>query len=382
MRIAEPVTAHDEEFWIWQAIAHGAREIAIYAWYPMSSGFESNGYGLINLDGSVTARARAAGKIAQIVNHHASELLDAKPDRAEVAILYNRLSYMVGGSQSSLSKLGNAERDSLMGVHRAFSEENIPVDFVDAAGIAANRLGQYKILFLPFPVMLSRDVAQGVEHYVESGGTAVAEARLAWNDARGFASDTIPGFGLDRVFGAKEKLIRPSDHPRIAIDGSSGLAGAGFEEDLEPLPDARVLARFEDGAPAVVENAWGKGKAILAGSFLALAYQGTSNDSIKQFFLSLARSAGVAAPVTVMQPPTHQIEIRRLVGNRRQVVFVFNYASKPVDAKFSLNMPWQVREVRNLADDTPVPFQTESGKIAIHKHLAQNEIFVFRIQAR
>ena len=49
MRIAAPVTAADETFWIWQAVAHGAREFAVYAWYPMSSGFESNGYGLINL---------------------------------------------------------------------------------------------------------------------------------------------------------------------------------------------------------------------------------------------------------------------------------------------------------------------------------------------
>ncbi len=52
MRIPEPVTARDVEYWMWQAVAHGAKEIAVYAWYPMSSGFESNGYGLINLDGT------------------------------------------------------------------------------------------------------------------------------------------------------------------------------------------------------------------------------------------------------------------------------------------------------------------------------------------
>ncbi|MDE3181478.1 MAG: beta-galactosidase, partial [Acidobacteriota bacterium] len=41
MRIAQPVTAHDVVYWMWESVAHGAREIAIYAWYPMSSGFES-----------------------------------------------------------------------------------------------------------------------------------------------------------------------------------------------------------------------------------------------------------------------------------------------------------------------------------------------------
>ncbi len=44
MRIADPVDAQDVEFWMWQVLSHGAREIAVYAWYPMNSGYESNGY--------------------------------------------------------------------------------------------------------------------------------------------------------------------------------------------------------------------------------------------------------------------------------------------------------------------------------------------------
>jgi beta-galactosidase len=71
---------------------------------------------------------------------------------------------MVGGSQPSLSKLGSAEPDSLMGLYRAFYEAQLPVDFVSTEDIIQNKLGQYKILFLPFPVMLSRAVADGVTH--------------------------------------------------------------------------------------------------------------------------------------------------------------------------------------------------------------------------
>ena len=67
MRIAEPVTGHDEAYWIWQVIAHGAREIAVYAWYTMNAGYESNGYGLINLEGTLRPRARAAGQTAKVV---------------------------------------------------------------------------------------------------------------------------------------------------------------------------------------------------------------------------------------------------------------------------------------------------------------------------
>lgn len=393
MRIAEPVTPHDEEFWMWQVVAHGARELAIYAWYPMSSGFESNGYGLIDLDGTITDRARAAGRVAQALQRNASDLLNSEPARASVAILYNRLAYMVGGSQPSLSKLGNPERDSLEGLYRAFMEQHIPVDYVDSRDVAQNKLSQYKILFLPYPVMLSQDAAEGIKHFVENGGTAVAEARLAWNDARGFASDVIPGFGLDQVFGAKEKLIRPVEKPEIKIETSAGLsgmagagmagasvAGAAFEEELEPLSGARVLGRFENGSPAIVEHAFGKGKAVLVGSFPALAYQHTQTNSAKQFFISLARSAGVPEEVQLSGPGASDVEVRRLIEDNKQTVFVFSHAKNPFDATLSIALPWKAQRARNLSDESAVAFQMSGGEAVLHKRLANDEIWVFTLE--
>ena len=388
MRIAQPVTAHDEEFWMWQVVAHGARELAIYAWYPMSSGFESNGYGLIDLDGTITDRARAAGNVAKILQRHAADLLGAKPTPASVAILYNRLAYMVGGSQPSLSKLGNPERDSLMGLYRAFMEENIPVDFVDPRDVAQDKLSQYKILFLPFPVMLSQEAAEGVKRYIQNGGTAVAEARLAWNNERGFASEIIPGFGFDQVFGAREKLIRPAENPQMTLRSSADLpgvqtnqpvAGAAFEEELEPLSGGRILGRFEDGSPAIVAHEWGKGKAVLVGSFVALAYHQNGADSAKQFLLSLARAAGVVPHVDIAGVQKSNVEIRRLVSDHRQIVFVFSHTKSAFDATLSIDVPWKVREARDLFDESSVPVQMENGKAVLRKHLAKDAIWVFSL---
>jgi beta-galactosidase len=389
MRIADPVDSHDEQFWMWEALSHGAREIAVYAWYPMSSGYESNGYGLINLDGTLTDRARAGGRVAETVARHASDFIAARPAPASVAILYNRLSSMVGGAEPSLSKLGNAERDSLMGLHRAFSEQQIPVDFVHPEDVTENKLGQYKILFLPFPVMLSRAVAQGVTRYVQNGGTAVAEARLAWNDERGFASVVVPGAGLAEVFGARERAIRPADKLHFFIEPSPDLPGfaprevmttAAFEEDLEPLPRARVLARFSDGAPAVVMNSYGRGKAVLIGSFPALAYQRDHDGSTRRLLLALAQGAGVQPEVEATGSGTQEIEVRRLISGRVELLFVFNHSTVPADATISLRLPWPAAEARDLVTDHPMELGQRDGKTTLRKALAAGEILVVRIE--
>jgi beta-galactosidase len=391
MRIAVPVDAHDEEYWMWQVISHGAREIAVYAWYPMNSGYESNGYGLINLDGTLTPRARAAGKVAQTIARNAGDLLRSQPAPAKVAILYDRLAYMVGGAQPSLSKLGNATRDSLMGYHRAFNEQQIPVDFVHTSDVIENKLGEYKILFLPFPVMLSRDVARGVSRYIRNGGTVVAEARLAWNDERGFSSDVVPGMGLAEVFGAREKVIRPVEKAVLSLESGANLpglaagipaVGEAFEEDLEPLGSARVLGRFDNGQPAIVENTYGKGRAILAGTFLGLEYQRRETAATKQLILALARAAGVEPEVNVSGPDTSQVEVRRLTGTNVQFLFAFNHAAQPADATIDVRMPWEVRDAKNVSDGQAVKFRTSGDKMVLQESLEPGGIWVLRLERR
>ena len=393
MRIAQPVTAENEQFWLWQVLAHGAREVAVYAWYPMSSGYESGGYGLINLDGSVTDRAGAAGSIARVVEQNAAAINRAQPATAHVAILYDRLSYMVGGTEPSNVVLGNAERDSLYGVYRAFWHQQIPVDFLNAPTLTIADLRPYKIVFLPYPVMLSKQVADAVKEYVAQGGTAVAEARLAWNDARGYASPVIPGFGLDQVFGAHETSIHPEAEPRLILESSTALPGlkggdvidgAAFQEDLQPLATASVLAHFSDGQPAIVENSFGRGKAILAGSFVGLAYQQKQDDTTGKFLVSLANAAGVTPEVRVSGLGTSKLEVRRLISGNEQFIFVFNHATNAANATIFLRLSWQVQNARDLVTgekltSSEVQSSANGEDTALQKDLAPNAIWVVRL---
>jgi beta-galactosidase len=386
MRIAEPVLAHDLEKWMWMMVAHGARQVAIYAWYPMSSGYESNGYGLINLDGTLTDRARVAGRVAQAIERNARDLLAAEPEPAQVAVLYDRLSYMVGGAQPSLSKLGNATRDSLMGLHRVFNDAHIAIDFIHPRDVTSGRLQQYRIVFLPFPVMLSRDVADGLTRYIRNGGTVVSEARLAWNDERGFSSDVVPGFDLAEVFGARETVIRPVETAKLNVAASPALpgfsaesvSGEAFEEELEPGGSAQVLAHFADGAPAMVQNNYGKGKAVLIGSFLAVAYQRHQDAAIQRLLLAFARSAGVQSDVTVKASDAGLVEVRRLLGPDAQFLFVLNHADTPQPTEIAIAKA-NVNHAEDLTANVGVPISASNASATLRKTLAPDEVWVVKL---
>ena len=176
--VSQEITPQDLQLYLWGAVSRGARGINVYALYPMSSGYESGGYGLINLDGSLTERSKAAGEVARQIAANADLLLQAHPRPAEVAILFNHLTTLIGGQQHLYNP--TAVRDSTAGYHRIFLERNIPVDFISAREIDASSLQHYKLIVVPYPIMLMSNVALALEEYVKNGGHLFTEARPGW----------------------------------------------------------------------------------------------------------------------------------------------------------------------------------------------------------
>ena len=363
VRVAAPVTAADLRLWGWTVLSRGARAISYYAWYPMSSGYESNGYGMIALDGTITDRARAAGEFAGIISRNAALFAPLRPRASKVAVLYNRMSYLAGGNTVAP---GTTVRNSMIGFYRAMFERNIQTDFVHPDEIVSGGAGKYDAIFLGYPVMLARAVADALKAYVRSGGTLISEARPAWNDERGVANERIPGAGLDELFGARESLLQSGDSlpivaerdlegPLAAMAGQT-FAGTGFAEHLEVTgKGARVIARFPGdggsaGDPAVVMSQAGNGHAILIGSFLAAAFEADPEKARASgdFLAALVALAGVGPDVRI-DGGRGAVETRFLESADAVLLIGINHSASPqkVTMTFSRDTPeaiWQNME--------------------------------------
>jgi beta-galactosidase len=340
LNVSGTVTPEDERIWMWSAIARGAKGINVYAWYPMSTGYESGGFGLINLDGTLTDRSRAAGEVARIVDRNQELFLKARPAAAHVAVVYNPLVYMVGGRQRAAtttgpqSEVAGIERDSMLGIYRALFPTNVPIDFIHIRELGD--LSRYKLIYLQYPLMLPEASAQKFADYVKQGGYLVAEARLAWNNESGRAAEIIPGLGLHQAFGCREAAVQsiPGGWTQFIDESGARIPGRLYEETLEPSrPDARVVARFEDGRPAAVASKYGKGRTLALGSYISTAYNAKPGPAAQRFFEGLLKTAGVEAPVALERG---QAEVRVLESRGERIVFVFNHESKPAECALHL----------------------------------------------
>jgi beta-galactosidase len=396
LNVSPTVTPADLRIWTWSALARGAKAINYYAWYPMSSGYESGGFGLIQLDGTITERSREAGAIARVVDRNQALFLAARPQRAELAVIYNPLAHFVGGRQRATvyggpqGEVAGIERDSLLGIHHALFARNIPLDYVHIEHIAAGQLRPYKLVYLPYPLMLPEASAAALRDYVRNGGTLVAEARLGWNNESGRAADRIPGLGLAEVMGCRETAIQTgADRGRTTLKWSGGvlpgiqdgvtIPARWYEETLEPLtPQARVVARFPDGAAAAVLSTYGQGRTLTLGSYLSAAYQTQPTPAAAHFFAALLDWAGTTPPLTVAGAPAGTIEAHTLNSGPSTLLFVFNHgkeAQRPlVSLRGAFPDPLVARDL--IRDQQRVAVTRQAGAITVSRELAPQEVWV------
>jgi beta-galactosidase len=362
--VSQEITPLDVVRYMWTAVSRGARGINIYAWYPMNAGYESGGYGLIDLDGTITERAKLAGGAARQIAENSDLLLKAHPKPAEVAIVVNQLTNLIGGA-GHLYNRGAVAR-SLSGYYRIFSERNIPVDFVNAVDLTAAQAKAYKLIVVPYPILMLKSEATALEEYVRGGGHLFTEARPGWVDERGHAQEVVPGFGWDRLLGVREKSTTPK--PDTAIQwGGQTIAGAIFEERFTALdPGAKPLAFFEDGSPAAFEHPYGAGRAIVVGTFPGQANENPEAVSRQRANIVVGAIEGPArgqsalgallatwAGLTVTNLKSNvPVDFQQLVADSGHMIFLMNWEAATARVDFAVPA---ARKIREITTGTDVP---------------------------
>jgi beta-galactosidase GanA len=340
--VGSPVTSSDLEMWTWGMVSRGARAINYYAFYPMNAGYESGGYGMITLDGTLTDRSRHAGEIARHIQENSDLLLQSHPERAQAAIVFSPLAPLVGGYDEE--GIRTAMHESVAGYHRMFFERNLPVDVLSSRELAKDNLRQYKLVIVPYPLMMTEEEAHALKNYVAAGGHLFVEARAGWVDERGHAELKVPGFGWDEMLGVREKQLIPQKEFAIKW-GAAQFKASTFEEQFEVEDQgARPRAITLDGTPIAYENKYQSGRAIVLGGF---AGRQNYEHPVAMHPLGaiLAGWAGLSEPK--LRAP-RLLELRQMYAPNGRWVFFFNHADSPATLEFARTLERPASRIREI----------------------------------
>jgi beta-galactosidase len=149
-----------------------------------------------------------------------------------------------------------------IGVSRALINANVPFEYVTGTDLRKGLAPRYKIIYLPFCISLPADLLKILTGYVDKGGRLVIDLPSAWYDENLALLPTGKGSAFENLFG-----VALHDFQYAGVNRPTRLEGltlAGFTLDMEST-HAKILARYDNGKPAVTEAALGQGKAVLLG---------------------------------------------------------------------------------------------------------------------
>lgn len=273
--LPKTIDDNDVKRFVFSGVAGNQKGFIFWQYRPEILGRETPTWGLSFLDGSETPWLKAFFETGRVLQKNASLLLNAKPQPAEIALLYHPENQIFGWEAT-----GNEKNvtDSLLGTHRALYEHNFVIDFIHPMEFENNILKKYKAVFIPFPYVLGEKISQALEAWVKAGGVLIGEAYFSgWNLEHGYHEKIVPGYGLHKVFQARQRIVEPASadgEVEIIIDLELPFIKKGekvsgvFVKETFFLDGAEVLARFSTGEPAITKANYGKGTAILIGSYI------------------------------------------------------------------------------------------------------------------
>lgn len=326
------VTGKDIAFWNWMSFMCGAKGLMYWQFRPELLGQESPGYGLTRTDGTPTDRTEAAAWFAGFMNAQ-PDLLRADPIKGDCAILFlpesELFAYVADGKT-------DAYAHAVFGIYRALWNTNIQVDFC-----TIDRVGEYPLVFLPFPLMIESAHAQRLIEYVRGGGVLVSDAGPGTYTDHGFASTCVPGMGLDEVFGCEQDLLEYAptlsmgDVEPPAIEWESMRIACSVYQEKLFAKGGTVVVRYSDGTPAVIDHKFGQGKARLIGTSPGTTFYRTLDHAPELLIRDALRYAGIEPMILCLDD---SIKARIMRGEFGSFLWVLNTSLKQVESEVTLSL--------------------------------------------
>ncbi|MCK6562728.1 beta-galactosidase [bacterium] len=381
--LPKPIDMNDIKRFVFTGIAANLKGCIFWQYRPEILGREAPAWGLTYLDSSPTPWLQSFAEVNGVVQKNAAFLLDAAPQKAEIALLYNPENQIFAWAATGTEKTAT---NSLLGVHQALYRRNFKIDLIHPNELDRDILQNYKVVYVPFPYYLSEKICQALAAWVHSGGILIGESYFAgWYVERGHHQTTVPGYGLHKIFKARQGVVAPPDeNGKIEIEMVRDLGfikkgekayGATVKEAFF-IEGAEVLARFSAGEPAITCADYGKGKAILIGSYLGLPYYQNGCEANAGLIASLVDFAATIERPQVLGEARIRADILT-APNQQAMIITQNL--EPAAVAASIYLPMQA------SNELTEQFSNERLTVKPYQHgamitlaLAPKEVKVFR----
>ncbi|MEI7435187.1 MAG: hypothetical protein WCL16_00085 [bacterium] len=394
-------TPKDFRLSFYTCVAHGAKMINYFCASPLAVAATENYVATSDL-----AMWRAIYDCSHAAGQFEDYVMDGQVRPAQVGLLLSSVDDIMTGADNTTLALHNNERKA---IYYALRHAQVPVDFLSEDDVIDGLAKNYKVIYVTQQWLHSKAVT-ALRKWAEAGGTVVALAGGGFLDEfnkpnpeagalYGIKAQQLnrdPKF-LDYILIENKPFLSKQDLPRYKPfatatlgEGERKLENIGviaWKQDLT-TGDGKLLGKFSDGKPAMVEKTHGKGKAVLF-AFLpgqeylrkALPLQPTDRGSCDSSFThfiptamdpALRRAlvddflpADFVRPVSCSEALVESTCIDTLKPVRRLAVTLINYSGKPVpQLTVTIHGVTKASKLRSV-EQAKLEYKTENGNLVV-----------------
>ncbi len=334
------IDERDIKKFIFSGIAGNLKGFVFWQFRPEILGREAPAWGLTYLDGGETPWLNSYSECGKVLQKNADFILDAKPYKAEIAILYNPENQIFAWASTGNEKTAT---DSLLGFHRALYERNYIIDFIHPTEFEKNILDNYKVLIIPFPYVISESISGKIRTWVENGGILISESYTAgWNIEKGHHEKTIPGYEFNKIFKLNQTVVESITNEEIKIKiekelpfikKDSVVYGASIKETFFNM-GAQVLGSFDTHQAAITLAKYGKGKAIQIGSYISMVYHRKNIENNGNLIAGLVEfTTNIRRPIIV---DNKKVRVDILSSNEKKMLIIQNLEESNQDVTIKI----------------------------------------------
>ncbi len=373
----------------WTALANDCKGMIYWKWEPFMRGRQSLGRGLCNVAGELAPRGEAVKELGSVVEQYGKVLFEAHLKKPQAAVLMDMVGLLKTLEQSAEAATNKFMYESNAGLFKALFEKNITVDILRAdRGITLDSLKQYKIIYLPFQIVMRKKTADLLKEYVRQGGWVVADARTATINELDFAYRKSPGAGLDELFGAvRNDWVGKNSYFQVTMDKRNGneeysFEGKYFKDFIRPTGNVEVLGTFTGtDEPAIILNKYGKGSAILSAVPLGASYFEKPENSVNRLLIALARQAGVVPDAEFQSDTNSFLDLKVHKGNKTFLVYIINSEGRNKSGTINVrNIDCRIKSIRDIISNNTFTFQAADNSISIPIHIEGNSVMVLLLE--
>ena len=369
----------------WTSLANNCKGMIYWKWLPFMRGRQSLGRGLCQVNGQLAPRGEAVKELGAVMEKYGKLLYQAKLKKPQVAVLVDMVGLLKTLEQTTEPATNKFMFESNAGLYKALFERDISSDILRMdRGLTLEQLKAYKILFLPFQIVMRQKNADLLKEYVKQGGWVVADARTATLNELDFAYRTSPGAGLDELFGA----VRPdwAGHKtfyKVQINNGNGkklleFEGKYFRDRLQLKDNVKILGVFADTKePALIEHKFGKGTAILSAVPLGASYYDNPGNPVNKIIINFAKDAGVNPDAKFISAENNFLNIKVHTLNNGYIIYIINSENKSKTGSVEMNTGnLKIKSLKNIITNKNIRFRQNGNDLSFPVNIKAKQIMV------